>query len=547
MATWKCGAARDLSLNTEASWDGAAAQKSVFTWAGFDGDSPDAAKARRAFLAYDAEAPTKRGSYKLPFARYEGGKLEAVKAGLSAAAQRLSSTDIPQDVKDKAQAVIDAYAAKADDSQKGREMEEPSGWMAFPVRVLAGEERAALPDGLSDAELLKIAKKRAYDPSIFEDATPLFFPIAASTNKLDAYDTRMHTSSLRNFATDMETGVSFQDSHNTRTLGIGHTLTGRYIGAGGNGVERTVGDVFTAPISADTEAFIRKLRAGMVRDVSVGFYLGEDGKYVCDLCGEDVTGYYHEHWPGMTYEVSGKMKRATWSIHGARLAEVSAVYDGATPGAVIMKARQASEEGQLAPAMARLLEVQYRIHLPASHKSWAGAATVKHEEADMPDNDTRLKAEPEEGSLLIPQIRSLLKQAGLATEEPVPDLVRALVTEVGELRGLKVEVEALRTKTTEQAREIETLKPQAEMGAAYKRDLIEQVIAAGVAVHGNAFPAESRQKLLEGADLETIQAELKFNREAARQKWPSGRLTFDADPERESPPLPATPNAAYQA
>ena len=111
-ANWKCGASRNLPLDEESKWDGAAAQKSVFAACKFDSDKPDLGKARKAFLAFDASAPKKRGSYKLPFASIIDGRLTASSAGIHAAASRLSQTDIPVGVQTSARAVIDEYEGK---------------------------------------------------------------------------------------------------------------------------------------------------------------------------------------------------------------------------------------------------------------------------------------------------------------------------------------------------------------------------------------------------------------------------------------------------
>jgi hypothetical protein len=107
MPRWTVGAARDLPLSDSDSWDGDAAKAAIFAWAGGDDFSP--AKAKRGFLVYDAEADDQRGSYKLPFATAVEGELTAVLGGVRAAASRLPQTDIPDDVKDKARAVIDGY------------------------------------------------------------------------------------------------------------------------------------------------------------------------------------------------------------------------------------------------------------------------------------------------------------------------------------------------------------------------------------------------------------------------------------------------------
>jgi HK97 family phage prohead protease len=114
---WKVGAARDLPIDDKAAWDGAAAAKRMLDAAGFDGDSPDAAKAARGFLLYDSANPTLRGSYKLPFADIIGGELKAIKGGISAAKGRLDQTDAPAAVLDEASAVIDHYE-KAESNDK---------------------------------------------------------------------------------------------------------------------------------------------------------------------------------------------------------------------------------------------------------------------------------------------------------------------------------------------------------------------------------------------------------------------------------------------
>lgn len=109
---WKCSAARNLPIDESDAWDGAAAAARMLDAAGFNGDNPDAAKARRGFLAWDSGNPTLKGSYKLPFADIIGGRLEAVAGGLRNAASRLPQTDIPQNVKDEARSVLDGYFAR---------------------------------------------------------------------------------------------------------------------------------------------------------------------------------------------------------------------------------------------------------------------------------------------------------------------------------------------------------------------------------------------------------------------------------------------------
>lgn len=109
---WKVGAATDLAIDEKTAWDGPAAAERILDDAGFNGDSPDGAKARKGFLVYDSANPDLKGSYKLPFADLVDGKLVAIKGGIDAAASRLPQTDIPEDVAKDARSVLDGYEAQ---------------------------------------------------------------------------------------------------------------------------------------------------------------------------------------------------------------------------------------------------------------------------------------------------------------------------------------------------------------------------------------------------------------------------------------------------
>jgi len=87
-------------------------KRAFFEHCDFDGDKPNTSYARKAFLFYDAAEPTKRESYKEPFAKVVDGRLTAVAAGVRAAASRLTQTDVPDDAQKKARAVIDHYEGK---------------------------------------------------------------------------------------------------------------------------------------------------------------------------------------------------------------------------------------------------------------------------------------------------------------------------------------------------------------------------------------------------------------------------------------------------
>lgn len=76
----------DLPLaDREMTWDAAAAEKRIRTWAGGE-DNISWDKYRRAFFWYDSENPELLGSYKLGFADVINGRLTAIPRGIFAAA-----------------------------------------------------------------------------------------------------------------------------------------------------------------------------------------------------------------------------------------------------------------------------------------------------------------------------------------------------------------------------------------------------------------------------------------------------------------------------
>lgn len=111
-AVWKVGASLNLSASDEAGWDEGQASESIFDKAGFGSDTPDPTFARKGFLLYDASRPADRKSYQLPFAKMVDGRLVADAEGLKAAGEFLQQSSIPEDVAEKARAVINHYEGK---------------------------------------------------------------------------------------------------------------------------------------------------------------------------------------------------------------------------------------------------------------------------------------------------------------------------------------------------------------------------------------------------------------------------------------------------
>jgi hypothetical protein len=286
------------------------------------------------------------------------------------------------------------------------------------------------------------------------------------------------------------------------------------------------------------------MRAGIVRDLSVGFY---GGQWLCSICGRDMQQWYGPescpHLLGMTYtprdeanSQKGQPQVAQATIEQAHLAEVSGVYDGATPGAMIAKARVLATEGQLSERRRELVEVRYHIHLPERDRRWAGTDTrgtqQQSKETGMADDETEQQ----------PQAPAALGQQDTPTSVPdetadgaeraapvtAPDAqltaVRAALAEAGQAEAATV-LAGVRALAAEVAR----LRPLADDGRQYRTDLMAEALREGARAHGADFATETYRGLLETAPLATIKRMRDDWAKAGDALFVGGRQTVEAD------------------
>ena len=185
-------------------------------------------------------------------------------------------------------------------------------------------------------------------------------PACISSTTVDSHHSRMDLdTTLNNFVAEATAGVVTMDSHNNQ-CGLGNTQEGR-LKEEQVWAELTV--VPDTPLSAlasypNTDIFIKMIRRGKIRDVSIG---ASGGTWECNICGKDMwrSGRCY-HWPGIVYQIEqddGSFKEMTCIaiIKDAHLSEVSFVYSGANPDAkiientdlVIHRAHSHANDGQL--------------------------------------------------------------------------------------------------------------------------------------------------------------------------------------------------------
>lgn len=321
------------------------------------------------------------------------------------------------------------------------------------------------------------------------DNQPFFFKAEISNNLLDSHFTHMSEKTLRNYTEDANRGVAFLKGHNWRELPIGYSLSATF-----EEVERqrVVTDFYTVAGISDTDDLIARMKAGLVRDVSVGFH---GGQTICDICHRDFWDC--SHWPGLIYESKEgdvvKQQLATFTIDDAHLSEVSGVFDGSTPEAMILKAQRHAKEGRLTRKEVETLERRYRISLPTNRVY----ATAPKENGKMTEEELK-------------RLRAVLD---------VPDEMDS--------SGIVALADAIQKRLAE-------LEPQAEEGRQYRADLIAAALAEGVRAQGNEFDKTLYETTLKSAPLAVIKRMKADWQKVADTLLSGGRATVDED-NREQP------------
>jgi hypothetical protein len=286
---------------------------------------------------------------------------------------------------------------------------------------------------------------------------------------------------------------------------------------------------------ATSDDFIKAVQSRIVRDVSTGFYADDT---ICDICKQPVWGRTEcEHIPGMPYEVDGKSIRAAATIKNARLAEVSAVYDGATPYAMIEKAEWLAERGVLETRVIDQLAHQYRIHIPKRNPIIQGGIMTKPETTNKPPAEET----PQPAANDTPGATPVVNQEETMTEETRAQLIEAGAPKSKDDEGkITWSIERIRTLQ----KEVETLRPLAQDGETYRGHLIDAALSYGVRAF-ETFDKGKRKAILEKQGLDEIREMGQMWKEIGDAKFPGGRQSVD-ETEGNAPLFDDLPDSAFQ-
>ena len=370
----------------------------------------------------------------------------------------------------------------------------------LPARIILSPDNA--PN--ADADLEKINRHTLEPVAASEIFT---FSGHCSNDRLDSHFTRMDPmTTLRNYAEDLQNGVSLQEGHNVYVNPYGRSYDGELTTLGDeNGVSNAVRGSWyimrNIMVNGNkTNDSIRQIKGGVIRDLSVGF---TEGSYRCGSCGKDLFNSDCPHIPGLEDE-NGRMSFA-WIVD-ARLREVSTVYKGSTPNAYIDKAREYMQQGQMELDNVHKLEQQFNVRLDDGSRSFY-IANKKGAGSNMNLMD-QLRSELKDNKIEKRAIYELLGTEGEKFRQPDDIAIRNELGDAASVDGVK------------------KIKEEAEQGRQYVTDLVDQAVKARVRAQGEGFKAEPYKNMLSrSADIEYIKDEITSYEELAKERWPQGRQT----------------------
>lgn len=379
-----------------------------------------------------------------------------------------------------------------------------------PIRVTA----EPIAEDQWEAVMSRI-NRQAIDPLSKEDV--FTFSGICSNSRLDAYLTRMDpATTLRNYVDDLKNGVPLQEGHDIYKNPYGRSYDAELLEEDEFGVRGHWYVLRDLSINGvPTNDTIRAIRGGIIKDMSVGFG-GNQTWYRCSSCNRDVFDWECPHIPGLEDE-RGNMT-FSWVVDG-HLREVSTVYNGATPGAYIDKARSFIQQGELSRENIVRLEREYQVRFEHDDKRSIFMPSKGGKNMDLL---AQIRQALSENKVEKAKIYDLLQSEGETFRQPEDVAIRNELGEQASVEGIK------------------KMKSEAEMGRAYVTDLIDKAVAARVKAQGDNFNSDQyKQMLIRVNDINFIKDELNSYEKQALERFTPGRQTEQDDLELNTQPKAA--------
>lgn len=543
------------------AWDAGAAVKRLAKWASQDG-SGDKDKMKwqeyeKGFGVYDSADRENFGSYKYPHHDIVDGEIVTDSSGVVAALQRVDSGDMTATEKTGLRAHLERHQndiEKAKESQRVITLYHPhaSEIRAFGYMPAIGDQRAY--EVGDDNTIAHLFAERVGLPDIEQ---VFVFSLRPSTQALDSYGTRMSAQALEKYAKSAIDGTPFMNSHRTggwftgAELPLGYSFDGAIFG---NAVDETPllnRDVVPQPDainlmeqgvtlrtwdymvkgyypngkqSPGTDDIILGIAGRSIRSISIGFMSarGRRMRYVCGLCGS-VWGSRDDcgHYPFVQDRKTG-LPGFAW-VYDSDMYEHSAVWAGATPGAIVERVVLAASRGMFSGEEIDNIEEkmgQAIKRVPTFYFENGGKMdeekVIEETEADA------VVVEPEA------QAAAVTSECDCAGDNSLGEVL-ARLSDIGEV------VDDLRNRLTsmEARGNLDDGDNISRQEQALIADLVDQAIKARVRAIGPAG-ANRYEKQLSAMSVDEIRAEIQMYDDLTAKAFVPGRVAAGASREGDN-------------
>lgn len=313
-----------------------------------------------------------------------------------------------------------------------------------------------------------------------------------SSDAMDSYYTKMDAeTSLRNYANDLKAGTPLMTYHETSQSPIGRSFDSSIdVKEDGKTVVRGLFYIVrhTKINGESTDDLIRQIETGTLTEMSVGFG-GINLWYKSSYDGKDI--FESRYYPGDKDE-NGNL--VYYYIMDATLREVSLVYKGACPDAVVERIRNDLPNMEDAERQIQKYETRFNVRIDMPKQRSKEGKRMNIEE---------IKRAVEKGDLQRGELLKALKVDALTDDQ------RSILKELGEDASIET---------------VRSLKEKAEIGERAFNEKLDELVKARVAI-GQEFDQEKYKEQMRSMDVDFIEDQTRLFEDIKKAEFKPGRQT----------------------
>lgn len=313
-----------------------------------------------------------------------------------------------------------------------------------------------------------------------------------SSDAMDSYYTKMDAeTSLRNYANDLKAGTPLMTYHETSQSPIGRSFDSSIdVKEDGKTVVRGLFYIVrhTKINGESTDDLIRQIETGTLTEMSVGFG-GINLWYKSSYDGKDI--FESRYYPGDKDE-NGNL--VYYYIMDATLREVSLVYKGACPDAVVERIRNDLPNMEDAERQIQKYETRFNVRIDMPKQRSKEGKRMNIEE---------ITRAVEKGDLQRGELLKALKV------DAITDGQRSILKELGEDASIET---------------VRSLKEKAEIGERAFNEKLDELVKARVAI-GQEFDQEKYKEQMRSMDVDFIEDQTRLFEDIKKAEFKPGRQT----------------------